>query len=182
MLFRSRLFGMDGNHATNTSATEIEAKLENPSLTEQQKHDFSASEHVCRLFGMDGKYATSTFAAEIEAKLVDTSLTEQQKRDLAASEHVCLMEKINTLGTEPTGQYRSTAPSPESFTGSVEEGLTFETFNVEAGFEGSSTAAEILKRLDTIEAALEQTQLEDGLAPSPMHAECPKVEIGRAHV
>lgn len=124
--------------------------------------------------GMDGGHSPNSSYEEIEAKLNDPSLTEQEKHDFAASEHVRLF-KMNEPGKEPAGQYRSGTPSPKSFCGDSTEGLKFENFGVKADFEGSSTAKEILERLDAIEAALEQTQIEDGLILSPAHAAFHKV-------
>ena len=121
---------------------------------------------------MDGGYSLNSPYTKIEVKLNDPSPAEQEK-DCGATEHDHLM-KMNELGKKPAGQYRSAAPSPESFRGDLEEGLKFENFGVKADFEGSSTAREILERLDAIEAALEQTQIEDGLIPSSAHATFPK--------
>lgn len=127
-----------------------------------------------RLFGMDGGYSPDSSAAKIEARLNDPSLTEQEQNHFIATEHVHLMKKMNELDKQPAGQYRSAAPSPKSFTGEAEEGLMFENLGVKADFESSSTAKEILERLDAIEAALEQTQIEDGVMSSPASAAFPK--------
>lgn len=165
-----RLFVLKTTTSPHGTAAHILARLDEGRYKSIAVDD----EMDLRSLGMDEEYATNSSAAKIEAKLNDPSLTEQQKHDFAGSKHDRLMKKIKP-GKEPAGQYRSAAPSPESFTGKTEEGLRFEDFGVKADFDGSSTAAEVLKRLDTIEAALEHTQIEDGLIPSTTHAEYPEV-------
>lgn len=165
-----RLFVQKTSTSPHGTAAHILARLDEGRYKSIAVDD----EMDLRLFGMDEGCSPDSAAAKIEASLNEPSLTEQEQHDFIASEHVYLMKKMNELDKQPAGQYRSAAPSPESSTEEAEEGLMFENFGVKADFDSSSTAKEILERLDAIEAALEQTQIEDGLIPSPAHASFPK--------